>query len=751
VAETPVAAEMPSDPTLGSSRNADEQRWAQLHDHLDRQRYLKPLSGRIVGGTGQARSDVAVARSAHPMLGSPASVTRTGSNLPDQRDVRDYLRHSADLTMRAGTAAGLVYPLAVCALAEHYIFRRIAGSSSAAMAAAATAAAELGRGAPEVHPPTPRVRPGFGGLAELIGWLAGEPTADDSDTGRDHEDRLARLLQPSAQTRSLYRLLVTAARTPVIGIAANAVQLLLAATAVLTRSAKTLLALFWVGLAIGWFGLTSALVNGTRAGAVTSWVTVGASMLLLITFAVTGLAVTVLVNLMSVTGRIRAADRQRYGLLPGAQSLAPSGFWSRWLDRRVGVAPIAGTPPLFSWLSDRLDDLAGQDDGVALTFGDLWCGAVGEHSAEQRELVRQAALDPELRVINLVLLTCDLSGRRPYRLPFLPADEAEKIHGARLLFCETCLDGLLPERIITQLVKAAPSTDTDHSCPRHSNGVLRELPDPWDLPVVFAVRLSFSPPGLFQAVPLYSIGERDSALVQTHWFADGSLAGTVSTDFFDVLLPRWPTFGINVEDADDDLNTNGVRLPAQDAARARRRWSPLESTSALLGAVVDSSLGGRDGSQSDLPGFRGRIALIRRASAERGWLLPPTQDTVLNLALRGLQAGRILRERFTGSDDQVPGQTQTDRHRWIRMRMALRSYQEMSLDIGARLPLYRDLASSYHVPQALTGWFTPALPAAERDPIWADAASAIVTLRAMSAGGVLDFDATIGAPPTDPG
>jgi hypothetical protein len=81
--------------------------------------------------------------------------------------------------------------------------------------------------------------------------------------------------------------------------------------------------------------------------------------------------------------------------------------------------------------------------------------------------------------------------------------------------------------------------------------------------------------------------------------------------------------------------------------------------------------------------------------------------------------------------------------------MALREYKGLSLEIGARLPLYRDLASSYHVPESLSAWFDPPPPPAERDPIWADAATAVATLRALSAGGVLDFDVEQGAPPGD--
>ncbi len=238
--------------------------------------------------------------------------------------------------------------------------------------------------------------------------------------------------------------------------------------------------------------------------------------------------------------------------------------------------------------------------------------------------------------------------------------------------------------------------------------------------------------------------------MRTHWFADGGLTSNVPVSYFDALLPRWPTFAINLEDTTAEAAREMLRVPAQDAAAPQRSWRSIGTVSGLLSAVLDTSLAWRDSAQADLPGFRGRVAMLRRTPREKGatFLLP--QRTVLALAVRGLRAGATLREVFTGSDDQVPGQTQTDRYRWVRLRMALREYRGLSMDIGARLPLYRDLASSYHVPAALTGWFDPAQPPAERDPIWPDAVNAVVTLRALTAGGVLDFDADRGAPPADP-
>lgn len=50
-----------------------------------------------------------------------------------------------DLVMKGGVTSGVVYPKAVLKLAEHYRFRNIGGTSAGAIAAAVTAAAELGR------------------------------------------------------------------------------------------------------------------------------------------------------------------------------------------------------------------------------------------------------------------------------------------------------------------------------------------------------------------------------------------------------------------------------------------------------------------------------------------------------------------------------------------------------------------------------------------------------------------------------
>src|SRR4051794_873622 len=50
-----------------------------------------------------------------------------------------------DLVMKGGVTSGVVYPPAVLELATRFRFRSIGGASAGAIAAAATAAAELGR------------------------------------------------------------------------------------------------------------------------------------------------------------------------------------------------------------------------------------------------------------------------------------------------------------------------------------------------------------------------------------------------------------------------------------------------------------------------------------------------------------------------------------------------------------------------------------------------------------------------------
>jgi hypothetical protein len=673
----------------------------------------------------------------------PAEVDERAAD--DFTRYHEYLAHSCDVTMRGGTTSGVIYPLAVCSLAEHYTFRSIGGASAGAIAASVTAAAEYGRFAEQPKSvPDGSVRPGFAGLAGLVGWMI-------SGTGKGRW-RMAQLFQPAPELAWVFRLLMAVLQSPkstgrgragplfiallyAVGFAVRlllgvvllawlaapfALQWLLppdrwnhlswlvagilAALAVLTAGWLLRVAagkLGWgalllaIPLVLGALGLVLWAVTDAHDAPLSSWFAAGAVVTLgwfLVSLAV--LTIAVLIYVQRCWPVIGDMERVRYGLLPGAVA-----YKANWVDRRAGVPKSTGVPPLAIWLADRIDELAGftantGDERRALTFGDLWVGPDAEEPVEP-DRMRELARNTGLRVINLALMSTDISGGRPYRVPFRVATREEE----RWQFCEECLDGIVPDRIVEQM-KAAGSTAT--RCPRHPKVSLFWLPEPWDLPVVFGARMSLPLPGLICPVPLCREGK-------LHWFSDGGITSNFPIHFFDSLLPRWPTFGLNLESQEKPVaDGQGVRLPKQDDTRPAEPWSNV-GTGVLdfFGRILNTFLGWRDTMQCALPGFRGRIASVAQGPDEGGMNLFMPPETIATLALRGHQAGEELKQRFTRSFPgvEVNGFTQTDRYRWIRMRLALREYRELVRQTRARAPLYRTRTARYEVPDELSGWF----------------------------------------------
>jgi predicted acylesterase/phospholipase RssA len=803
-------------PPQAPAEQGPENPWRILLRLQDRHRYLRILepspatatpagtaTGTEAGTAAEAELDLdaPMARADHHLLRSPAAMTRSGTNFPDPRQMADYLTHSADATMRGGAISGVVYPLAACALAEHYVFRRLGGSSTGAVAAAMTAAAELGRtaGGPE-QPRLPAVQPGFAGLAQTLGWLAGQdqagpamasPVLDGDMPPWPEQHRLARLFQPSRTTRDAFRALVAMLRMPKReGLRGRWFPVCAALLAASTRPARLVTALVWLGALAAWLGLTAMLWQQVSLSIPVVAVT---SLSLLATFVLAAGTATVVANLAALrTLLAEQAELEHFGLVPGValpDMESARRPMSGLLDRLVGVPEAGDVPALVTWLADRIDDLAGVEmpdgsglsgpagDRPTLTFGELWLGRLGPPSADQVSLLRRAADDPKLRTIDLAMITTNVSQSRPYTLPFLTAERAEREGASRFLFCRNCLTAVLPVRVVSQMILASPAQARESTCPRHDGELLQEVPEPWDFPVVAAVRLSMSLPGLLRAVPLYTLDVESRGTLQdaygrallgppppttvyaprVQWFSDGGLTSDFPVHFFDTLMPRWPTFGFNLDHLQAAPTEHGgyrlaewVSLPEQDAEPRARSWRRVSELPTFASALLGTTLGWRDSMQADLPGFRGRVAVIRQAAGEGGANLFMPQGTILQLALRGYHASVALRDRFTGQDGEVAGQTQTDRYRWIRLRTALREYRGLSLDIGSRLPLYSDLAANYKVPGPLTGWFTPPIAPGTIDPAWPDAAAAVTHLRALSTGGVLDWDTDYGAPPVDP-
>jgi predicted acylesterase/phospholipase RssA len=232
---------------------------------------------------------------------------------------------ACDVVMKGGVTSGVVYPLAVCELARAYRFRRIGGTSAGAIAAAATAAAELGR------------RRGRGGrfaeLAGLPGFL---------------ERELLSLFQPAPEARPAFRVLLAClAREPLPQKAARVLATLLLAGLPWTVGGGVLALLLTLGLA--------AVLRSQAAwpGLALAWL--GFAALLAPAAALAGL----------VLRTRRALLGNGYGLCGGL--------------RQGRAAP----PALTDWLTELFDRLAGQrpEDGP-LAFRDLW-GRADAHPEER--------------------------------------------------------------------------------------------------------------------------------------------------------------------------------------------------------------------------------------------------------------------------------------------------------------------------------------------------------------------------------
>jgi predicted acylesterase/phospholipase RssA len=506
-----------------------------------------------------------------------------------------------DIVMKGGITSGVVYPLAAVELSKNFRFVNIGGTSAGAIAAAALAAAEVGRAAGR--------GPGFERLAALPAQL---------------RVQLSGLFQPQPATRPLYRLLVGgvgkrgAGRAAVtvasllrnfpVGALAGAIPgILLAVVAAIARDGWE--PLRWLSLAFGIALAGIGLLLGSSAAA----------------------AVRI----------VHSVPDNGFGLCSGM----PSG--------RGSAAAL--TP----WLADLLDELAGMSDGRPLTFGDLW-----------------GTRDPEAdRLINLQMMTTNLTTGRPHRLPFLGSQDRHAYY-----FNPDELRRLFPDRIVNWMERTARESET---LPPGSR--LVPLPNAADMPVVVATRMSLSFPLLISAVPLYAIDwavpERDGRRPERNWFSDGGITSNFPVHFFDSPLPRWPTFAITLEPHPRGASerrdpTAEVWMPNHNQEGITGRWNswedepPLRRLLGFLHAILDTMQNWMDNAQSTVPGYRDRIVHIRHSKDEGGMNLVMPPQVIEALSDRGRRAGAMLAERF-GLEPPPDVELTWLNHRWVRYRSTM--------------------------------------------------------------------------------
>jgi hypothetical protein len=425
--------------------------------------------------------------------------------------------------------------------------------------------------------------------------------------------------------------------------------------------------------------------------------------------------ITLVISLSGYVGRLRSSS---FGLLAGTAT-APSR--RNILDLMAGVPASTAPRSVIPWLNDCLSQLAGLPEGEVLRFGHLWLGTAFSplrlRPSEKPPQEVQHLGDPDYRLVNLELMTTDLTRQRPYRFPLPCRTEArptEPGHAEdydQLWVClEQLTDGdcqMFPDEVLAVLAEGESRNVRDRS---GTDRTLHRLPDPWDLPVIFAVRLSMALPALFQAVRMYRMVEpapvhddfgraiagedgtelmfpRPSApLAEEVWFSDGGITSNFPVHFFDASLPRWPTVSLNLGRHPDSAPQQDVSLP-QDWDPDNIPEQPLsDSGLSLASGVFNTAMSWRDNLQSSMPGYRNRIAQVRTRSNEGGTNLFMPREVVASMALRGALAGARLRTRF--HDD-----SQWDRFRWLRLRVAVSNVERLRQSVQERQIFYADALS----------------------------------------------------------
>lgn len=609
------------------------------------------------------------------------SVEGTGATPGARFPGRSTVELECDLVMKGGITSGVVYPRALTELAGRYRFRNVGGSSAGAIAAAMAAAAEYGRD-----------RGGFERLDRLPDEIA--PVLPDlfqpgPNSAVAHQAVMSLVDRDASRARKARRVLscmVRAQRGRFLGV----------------LGAGTLAALLVTLLAVG--------LDGFRPADVAGGVVVFVVLLAIAAVAATGWALwrearTTWDGLAQQGFGVCVGSAGRQAPAPGrtdghgAAGAAGAGEAAAGGAQAGGAeAGAAAVPPgqLTDWLADHIDAVAGT--AGPLTFGDL--------AAEG---------------IELCVMTTDLSHGRPMTFPFVEQG---------FMFDPVELGDYFPPRVIERMVAGSNPVSGRDGTPLLSvdGRPLYRLPEPADLPVVVAARLSLSFPGLISAVPLHAVDDsrKDPAdrVPVRCWFSDGGITSNFPIHFFDALWPGRPTFALDLRpyhpdhpDADVFYGGAGTRAP---------RVRAIETVPEFVSAILTTMQYWADEAQATLPGYRDRVVEVHQRDDEGGMNLRMPPETVLRLAGKGREAAALLAKEFD-----------FDQHRWTRY---LTSMAKLQQTLGVMADRYRGPLTG-----GAAGYADLLAAAAERTPFARDAnwaaAAAVRTemLLAFTRGAVPDY------------
>jgi predicted acylesterase/phospholipase RssA len=547
--------------------------------------------------------------------------------------------HRCDIVMKGGITSGVVYPHAVCELAQKYSFQNVGGASAGAIAAAAAAAAEFGRSSN-----------GFKKFAGLPDWIGAD-------------SNLFSLFQPQRSTRRLYR-------TFTAGLGGGRTALL---RILLTAMRNFPLATF-IGAAPG-IGL---IVLGALSshGILLGW-SIGAGILL----TVIGLAVAL--TFAVARNATAAIPANCFGLCSGA------------------AAEGNEAPALTPWLSDLLDDYASVTQ-KPLTFGDLWAGPSGTGD-RKRPVIRLEMMTTNLTNRRPHKLPWDdrafffnpdeFDQLFPARIvewmkthpPSDPDDQADlEKWQVRCELLRPLLPLPPPEQLpvvvaarmslsFPVLISAIPLWSVDMS--RKSN---RDAWSKWKAWLQGGKDKAKKP--------------SEKLVAERCWFSDGGISSNFPVHFFDAPIPRWPTFAIDLMPFHPDYpqRTNecdNVWLPNTNVGGLLEAWYRFDQEPGrkrlvgFVNSMIRTMQNRVDSAQMRVPGYRDRIVHISNNKDEGGMNLSMPQTVITALTERGRCAGIKLVERFATPPASATALS-WDNHRWVRYRSTLAALSELIQGVG---------------------------------------------------------------------
>ena len=537
-----------------------------------------------------------------------------------------------DIVMKGGITSGVVYPHAICELARTYRFVNVGGTSAGAIAAAATAAAEVGRD-----------KGGFAELARLPGWLGG---------GK----HLQELFQPQKSTEGLFRMLLASLERK------RAKWLWIVGTGMRRFPLGTLLGAL-PGIAL----VVLAALSGDGA---LRWASLVAGLLLAVAGAVVGLTMAVMRR------ATRAIPDNLYGMCSGN---APEG------SKRPALTP---------WLTELIERCAGRtgEEGAPLTFGDLKRADgpelamittnVTNHTAhrmpwssqeywfdpaEFRRLFPPGVVDhmiarpPPLPEADAKRREAELYRELLQPLRPLPApDDLPIVVAARMSLSFPILLSAVPLHRIDW--SRSRNQQLDRELDRHLRGELPERPAAYP-----------------RAEPV--------------WFTDGGASSNFPVHFFDAPLPRRPTFAINLrpfhpDHGEMDDEDENVWMVESAGGGHLSWWYPRpepggfldKRLGAFLGDIIDTMQNRVDDAQLRMPGVRDRIVHVSLTGQQGGMNLNMDPKVIERLTARGRSAGRKLVRRF--GEERAEGEPLSwGDHRWTRLRIAMPAVRDLLADL----------------------------------------------------------------------